>query len=193
MRVCHTGSATAPRTPAAAWPARSARTRLRQGHRPRCRCLWAAAPSRRIGQGFQMSKTRNAIRPSMAKGICGRHSVSASHCPATSSMTTICGSLRPLSRATRVAAGMPTAVAVRSHRKRNHRQQVQRHMTRHHEPHQRRGDRAVRSWPGLQQARAEERADGPRPWRSSSLAIPGRSRAPRSSSRSGSSTGDVIL
>ncbi len=34
----------------------------------------------------------------------------AIHCPATSSMTTNCGSLRPLSRAAMVAAGTPTAM-----------------------------------------------------------------------------------
>jgi hypothetical protein len=42
---------------------------------------------------------------------------SVSHCPATSSMTTFCGSFRPDSRAMIVAAGMPMAVA-RNARKR---------------------------------------------------------------------------
>src|SRR5208282_3977310 len=98
---------------------------------PKCnrRCMTASAESpaprssttmpvpsgsrsnRRIGNGFQISKTRKSIRPARKVFQASGTAMSVTNCPATSSMTTNCGSFRPEDRATSVAAGIPMRVA----------------------------------------------------------------------------------
>src|SRR5208282_3196668 len=97
---------------------------------PKCnrRCMttsaWSPAPrssttmpvpsgsrsSRRIGNGFQISKTRKSIRPTRKVFQASGTAMSVTNWPATSSMTTNCGSFRPEVRATSVAAGIPMRV-----------------------------------------------------------------------------------
>ena len=66
--------------------------------------------SRRMGNGFKISKTRKSIRPARNVFQASGTAMRAVSCPATSSITTNCGSLSPEARATRVAAGMPMSV-----------------------------------------------------------------------------------
>src|SRR5581483_211416 len=61
----------------------------------------------RSGGGFQISNARKSIKPSKTDFHENEAPVRAINCPATSSMTTNCGSLIPVLRATCVAAGMP--------------------------------------------------------------------------------------
>jgi len=66
--------------------------------------------SRRIGNGFHISKTRKSIKPARKGFQASGAAMSVTNCPATSSMTTNCGSFRPAARATMVAAGIPINV-----------------------------------------------------------------------------------
>src|ERR1035441_106097 len=66
--------------------------------------------SRRIGNGFQISNTRKSIRPARKVFQASGTAMSVTSCPATSSMTTNCGSFKPAPRATNVAAGIPMMV-----------------------------------------------------------------------------------
>jgi hypothetical protein len=66
--------------------------------------------SRRIGNGFQISKTRKSIRPARKVFQASGTAMTATSCPATSSTTTNCGSFKPEERATSVAAGIPMRV-----------------------------------------------------------------------------------
>src|ERR1035437_8222020 len=63
-----------------------------------------------MGNGFQISKTRKSIRPARNVFQPSGTARSVTSCPATSSMTTNCGSFKPEERATRVAAGIPMRV-----------------------------------------------------------------------------------
>ncbi len=68
-----------------------------------------SASSCRAGKGLIMSSRRKSRNASSAScGVNGRNSSDA-HMPATSSTTTIPGSLRPSCRATLVEASTPTA------------------------------------------------------------------------------------
>lgn len=64
----------------------------------------------RTGGGLMMSNTLKSIKPARkvfhARGAANK----AMSCPATSSITTNCGSLRPEARETCVAAGIPISV-----------------------------------------------------------------------------------
>src|SRR5271170_4104005 len=57
-----------------------------------------------------MSKTRKSIKPARKVFQANGTAMSATSCPATSSMTTNCGSFNPEDRATSVAAGIPISV-----------------------------------------------------------------------------------
>lgn len=57
-----------------------------------------------------MSKARKSIKPVRKVFHARGTAMSAINCPATSSITTICGSLLPKARDTRVAAGIPIAM-----------------------------------------------------------------------------------
>src|ERR1700689_4481577 len=63
-----------------------------------------------MGNGFRISKTRKSIRPARNVFQARGTAMSVTSWPATSSITTNCGSLRPEERATRVAAGIPISV-----------------------------------------------------------------------------------
>src|SRR5207302_9646409 len=66
--------------------------------------------SRRIGNGFQISKIRKSIRTERKVFQASGTAMSATSCPATSSITTNGGSFKPEERATSVAAGIPMRV-----------------------------------------------------------------------------------
>ena len=66
--------------------------------------------SRRMGNGFQISKTRKSIKPARKVFQASGTAMSVTSCPATSSMTTNCGSFEAEARATAVAAGIPMRV-----------------------------------------------------------------------------------
>jgi len=57
-----------------------------------------------------MSNARKSIKPASNGFHRIGHAINVTSCPATSSMTTCCGSFLPQPRASRVAARMPTAV-----------------------------------------------------------------------------------
>jgi hypothetical protein len=65
----------------------------------------------RIGGGFIMSKARKSIKLIRKVFHAGGTPINAINWPATSSITTDCGSLLPSAREARVAAGMPTPAA----------------------------------------------------------------------------------
>lgn len=64
----------------------------------------------RTGGGFRISKIRKSIKPARKVFHVSGTEISAISCPATSSITTNCGSLVPDARATWVDAGMPIRV-----------------------------------------------------------------------------------
>src|SRR5207253_11265418 len=68
----------------------------------------------RTGGGFRMAKTRRSIKP--AKRVFQEIGMPRKliSWPATSSITTNCGSFRPDARDTRVAAGIPMSTAMRT-------------------------------------------------------------------------------
>ena len=66
----------------------------------------------RTGGGFTISNPRKSIKPSSRDFHAIGTAIRVMSWPATSSITTNCGSFRPLARATRVAAGIPTSTAV---------------------------------------------------------------------------------
>ena len=68
----------------------------------------------RIGGGFTISNPRKSIKPSSRDFHAIGTAISVISCPATSSMTTNCGSFNAEARATRVAAGIPTQQSLRS-------------------------------------------------------------------------------
>ncbi len=63
------------------------------------------------GTGFHISKTRKSISPASRAFQCRGAPTNVMSWPATSSITTCCGSFLPDARATRVAAGIPTPIA----------------------------------------------------------------------------------
>src|SRR5581483_10256456 len=65
----------------------------------------------RTGGGFTISNPRKSIKPASRVFHDTGTNRKVIHCPATSSMTTNCGSLVAEAFATRVAAGMPSAIA----------------------------------------------------------------------------------
>src|SRR5206468_4061359 len=71
---------------------------------------------RSSGGGFTMSNPRKSIKPSKRDFHDIGTAINAISWPATSSMTTHCGSFEPLALETRVAAGIPTAIASRASR-----------------------------------------------------------------------------
>ena len=86
----------------------------------------------RIGNGFRMSNTRKSIKPAKRDFQATGAPTKVINWPATSSMTTNCGSLRPLARATAVAAGIPmntTRIAARIAAAASHETGIQRAMT----------------------------------------------------------------
>jgi hypothetical protein len=66
---------------------------------------------RRIGGGLTISNARKSIKPSNRECHVIGAAIRVTSWPATSSITTNCGSFRPLARATRVAAGIPARTA----------------------------------------------------------------------------------
>lgn len=64
----------------------------------------------RTGGGFTISNARKSIKPARKVFHASGTAMSAINCPATSSITTICGSFLPDACETRVAAGIPTAM-----------------------------------------------------------------------------------
>jgi hypothetical protein len=68
----------------------------------------------RIGKGLRISKTRKSIRPTRNVFHDRGTAINETSWPATSSMTTNCGSLMPVARTTRVEAGMPMSVTTKT-------------------------------------------------------------------------------
>ena len=159
-----------------------------------------------------MSNRRKRTRQISACRQSTGQTSSAIHCPATSSMTTNCGSLRPLSRAAMVAAGTPMAMEIAIPARSAMNSDLWRRMNtpRERGPQQNRSHRSPCAGTGLAISGAEERGDSKSPrgfvWhrgrgrdvslhRSHRRFSPVRPRPapPRSSSTSGSRTGELIL
>ena len=121
----------------------------------------------RTGKGLVMSKRRKRTRAMRAWRQSAGLPSRAIHWPATSSMTTNCGSWRPDSRATMVAAGMPRRSVRAMPARRASEQSVRGGMERAGVggPEEDGGDRAPGAGAGLAEARAEEGGDGPGPLR----------------------------
>src|SRR5450631_4418141 len=70
----------------------------------------------RTGGGLTISNALKSIKPSSRDCHATGAAIRVISWPATSSITTNCGSLRPLARATCVAAGIPTTTAAKASR-----------------------------------------------------------------------------
>ncbi len=159
--------------------------------------------SRRIGNGFQISKTRKSIRPARNVFQASGTAMSATSCPATSSMTTNCGSFKPEARATRVAAGIPMSVTTRGRDDRRPGAVRDRDARDGQRPNDNRGERSPSAGAGFEASYAEEGRDQRGPERSAALGETRRAdeldQSPSSSSglscriaSSASATGDAI-
>ena len=110
----------------------------------------------RIGGGFTISNARKSIKPASSGFQRMGQAIRVTSCPATSSMTTCCGSFLPQPRASSVAAGIPMAVTTTISTRMTGTRADGGKLRRQHPPQQRGGQRSPSARSGTQASRAKE-------------------------------------